>query len=101
VFKFELEVNEGDGCGDHGGEKEEGMTTRVVESVAVRGHEMNGEDKERKDDEAFEGIAISFEGIFTEFGFDTVGFELKEEIGFIGTITDKDIGIIGIHFLFF
>lgn len=74
------------------------MTTRMIESVAIRGHEMDGQDKDGKDDETFEGITISFEGIFTEFGFDTIRFELKEEIGLIGTITDKDIGIVGIHF---
>ena len=74
------------------------MSAGMVESVAVRDHEMDGEDKDGKDDETLEGITITFEGIFTEFGFDTIRFELKEEIGFVSTITDKDIGIIGIHF---
>ncbi len=42
VLKFELEINKGEGSGDHGREKEEGMTTRMIESVAIRGHEMDG-----------------------------------------------------------
>ncbi len=67
------------------------MTAVVLNKVAIWREEIWDDKDKGREEESLYGKSIANKDFFTEFLFDTRGFENVEEIGFVATFTNKNI----------